>query len=221
MGSKKLALGLIGRKIGMTQLFSAKGETVPVTVIEAGPCSVIQIKRKAKEGYDALQLGFLPKKMTRTNKPLQGHFKKGGDRAFYFLNEFKVDDVTPYQLGQEINLEIFQVGQKVTVTGVSKGKGFAGVMKRWGFKGGPGSHGSTSHRAPGSIGSSAFPSRVIKGKRLPGHQGAATVTVENLEIVDRQPENNLLFLKGAVPGARKVVVTINLSKKQPAKVTAK
>jgi large subunit ribosomal protein L3 len=216
-----VSLGLIGRKIGMTQLFSEDGKSITVTVIEAGPCKVMQIKSNEKEGYNALQLGFLPKKMARVNKPLQGHFKKGGDSAFYFLKEFKMDDVAPYQLGQEINLDIFEVGQKVTVKGISKGKGFSGVIKRWGFGGGPASHGSNTHRRPGSIGASAYPARVMKGKKLPGHQGAATVTVENLEVFDRQPEKNLLFVKGAVPGGKKGMVTINLSKKLSHKVTVK
>ena len=132
-----MPLGLIGRKLGMTQLFFGDGVAIPITVIEAGPCSVVQIKRKGGERYDTLQLGFLPKKLNKVNKPLQGHFKKGGASAFCFLKEFKTDDVKSYQLGQEINIGIFQVGQKVTVTGISKGKGFSGSMKRWGFKGGP------------------------------------------------------------------------------------
>jgi len=215
-----VALGLIGKKLGMTQLFSDEGRVISITVIEAGPCSVVQVKRKEREGYNALQLGFLPKKVGRVSKPLQGHFKNAGG-AFYHLKEFMVDDINPYQLGQQINLEIFQVGEKVTVTGVSKGKGFAGGMKRWGFKGGPGSHGSTSHRAPGSIGASAYPSRVFKGKRLPGHQGAATVTIENLEIVDRRVEKNLLFLRGAVPGAKNGMVIIKPSKRFAAKIADK
>lgn len=211
-----LALGLIGRKVGMTQLFSGHGEAIPITVIEAGPCSVVQIKNKERDGYHTLQLGFLPKKMNRANKPLRGHFKKANTGAFYFLKEFEVDDANTHQVGEEINLEIFQVGQKVTVTGISKGKGFSGTIKRWGFSGGPASHGSTTHRAPGSIGSSAYPSRVFKGKKLPGRQGAATVTVENLEIVDRQVEKNLLFIKGAVPGGKNGMLLIKPSKKERA-----
>jgi len=216
-----VALGLIGRTLGMTQLFSKDGEAIPITVIEAGPCAVVQLKSKEKEGYNALQLGFLPKKIKKVNKPLQGHFKKSGSSAFYFLKEFKVDGIDSYQLGQEINLEIFQVGQKVTVTGTSKGRGFSGGMKRWGFRGGPDSHGSTRHRAPGSIGSSAFPSRVFKGKKLPGHKGAATVTIENLEIVDLRPEKNLLFLKGSVPGRKNSMVVVKASKKVPAHLVVK
>jgi len=205
----------------MTQLFSRDGEVIPTTVIEVGPCSVVQVKSKEKEGYNALQLGFLPKKINKVNKPLQDHFKKSGTSAFYFLKEFRVDDINSYQLGQEINLEIFQVGQKVAVTGTSKGKGFSGVMKRWGFKGGPDSHGSTRHRSPGSIGSSAYPSRVFKGKKLPGHQGVATVTIKKLEIVDIKLEKNLLFLKGSVPGKKKGIVIIKPLNKVPANLAEK
>ena len=216
-----MSLGLIGRKLGMTQLFSENGEAIPITVLEAGPCSVVQIKSKEKEGYNTLQLGFLPKKINRVNKPLQGHFKKGNSSAFYVLKEFEVDDVSSYQIGQEINLKIFQVGQKVAITGKSKGKGFSGVIKRWGFSGGPGSHGSRIHRAPGSIGCSAYPSRLFKGRKLPGHQGATIVTVENLEIFDCKVEENLLFIKGSVPGGKNGMVFIKLSKKMPANTAAK
>ena len=216
-----MVLGLIGRTLGMTHLFSKDGKAIPITVIEAGPCSVVQVKSKEKEGYGALQLGFLPKKTEKVNKPLKGHLKKSCTSGFYFLKEFRVDDTSSYQPGQEINLEIFQSGQMVTITGTSKGKGFAGVMKRWGFKGGPASHGSGVHRSPGSIGCSAYPARVLKGKKIPGHLGAATVTVENLEIVDLRPEENLLFLKGSVPGGKNNMVIIKPSKKMPLNPAAK
>jgi large subunit ribosomal protein L3 len=198
----------------MAQIFSAEGDIIPITVIEAGPCSIVQIKNKIKEGYNALQLGFLPKKESKVKKPLQGHFKKAGTVSFSYLKEFTVDDVEAYQLGQALNVEIFEVGQKVRVTGVSKGKGFAGVMKRWGFGGGPAGHGSTTHRRPGSIGASAYPARVFKGKKMPGHKGAATVTAEGIEVVDRQPEKNLLFLKGSIPGGKNGMVIIKPSQKQ-------
>jgi large subunit ribosomal protein L3 len=198
----------------MAQIFSAEGEVIPITVVEAGPCSIVQIKNKLKEGYNALQLGFLPKKESKVKKPQQGHFKKAGTTSFSVLKEFTVDDVEPYQLGQALNVEIFEVGQKVRVTGVSKGKGFAGVMKRWGFGGGPAGHGSTTHRRPGSIGASAYPARVFKGKKMPGQKGAATVTAEGLEVVDRQPEKNLLFIKGSVPGGKNGMVIIKPSQKQ-------
>lgn len=210
---RTLALGLIGRKLGMTQFFSGDGQAIPITVIEAGPCSVVQIKSKEKDGYSTLQLGFLPKKMNKSTKPLRGHFQKANTGAFCFLREFQVDETDSHPVGQEIKLDIFQVGQRVTVTGVSKGKGFSGTMKRWGFGGGPASHGSTTYRSPGSIGCSAYPSRVFKGKKLPGHQGAVTVTVENLEIVERQVEKNLLFVKGAVPGGKNGMLLIKPSKK--------
>lgn len=216
-----MTLGLIGRNLGMTHLFLKNGEAIPITVIEAGPCSVVQVKNKEKEGYNALQLGFLPKKIHKVTKPLQGHFKKSGNTAFHILKEFRVDDINSYQSGQEINLEIFHVGQKVMVTGTSKGKGFSGVIKRWGFRGGPGSHGSNIHRSPGSIGCSAYPSRVLKGKKLPGHKGAATATIENLEIINFKPEKNLLFLKGAVPGRKNGMVIIKPSKKAPANPAVK
>lgn len=216
-----MALGLIGRTLGMTHLFSKDGEAIPITVIEAGPCSVVQVKSKEKEGYSALQLGFLPKKIDKIKKPLKGHFKKSGASGFCFLREFKVNDISAYQPGQEIKLEIFQAGQRVTITATSKGKGFAGVIKRWGFRGGPASHGSTIHRSPGSIGCSAYPSRVFKGRKLPGHYGAAAVTVENLEIVDLKPEKNLIFLKGSVPGGKNGMVIINPSKKVPANQSVK
>ena len=209
-----MSLGLIGRKLGMGHVYSADGEMIPITIIEAGPCPIIQIKNKVKEGYNALQLGFLPKKGSRVNKPLKGHFKKSGSATLYYLKEFRVEDLETYQLGQSINVEIFNVGQKVRVTGVSRGMGFAGGVKRWKFKGGPGSHGSTSHRAPGSIGSSAFPSRVFRGQRLPGHMGVDTVTVDGLEVVDRQPERNLIFIRGAVPGCENGMVIIKPSHKQ-------
>ena len=199
----------------MGHVYAADGARIPVTIVEAGPCPVVQIKSKGREGYNALQLGFLPKKQNRVNKPLQGHLKKSGAGALYYLREFRVDDVETYQLGQSINLDIFNVGQKVRVTGVSRGMGFAGVMKRWKFRGGSETHGSTSHRAPGSIGSSAFPSRVFKGKRLPGHMGADTVTVDGLEIVDQQPGRNLLFIRGAVPGCKNSMLIIKPSPKQP------
>jgi large subunit ribosomal protein L3 len=210
-----VSLGLIGRKVGMGHVYAADGTMVPITIVEAGPCPVVQIKSKGKEGYNALQLGFLPKKAGRVNKPLQGHCKKSGAGTLYYLREFRVDDVEPYQLGQAINVEIFSVGQKVRVTGVSRGMGFAGGVKRWKFRGGPGTHGSTSHRAPGSIGSSAFPSRVFKGQRLPGHMGTDTVTVDGLVIVDQQPGRNLLFIRGAVPGCKNGMLIIKPSQKQP------
>ena len=207
-----MSLGLIGRKLGITQIFSESGEVIPVTVIEAGPCVVVQKKTREKDGYSALQVGFLEKKEKKMNKPLKGHFAKHGTKGFIVLKEFRTEDVEDYQSGQEIKVDIFTVGQLVRVTGVSKGKGFAGGMKRWGFRGGPATHGSMFHRAPGSIGSSAYPSRVLKGKRLPGHMGDVQVTIKNLQVVAVRPENNLILVKGAVPGARKTIVLVNRTK---------
>lgn len=207
-----MGLGLIGRKLGVTQVFSESGEVIPVTVIEAGPCVVVQKKTQEKNGYNALQVGFLEKEEKRLQKPLKGHFAKHGTKGFTVLREFKIEDVENYQSGQEIKVDIFTVGELVHVTGISKGKGFAGGVKRWGFRGGPATHGSMFHRAPGSVGASAFPSRVLKGKRLPGHMGNAQVTTKNLQVVDIRPEKNLILIKGAVPGARKTIVVVKRPK---------
>ncbi len=184
----------------MTSLFLADGSYVPVTVLEVGPCTVTQVKTEATDGYNALQLGFGNRKSKRVNRPRKGHMKKAGDRLFSVLREFDTDSPEDFSLGQEINLEIFNVGESVTVTGTTKGRGFSGVVKRHGFRGGKDSHGCTSHRVPGSIGTSAWPSRVAKGKKLPGHYGVDRKTVKNLKIVDIRPEENLLLIKGAIPG---------------------
>lgn len=200
--------GLMGRKLGMTGLFAPEGQYVPVTVIEAGPCVVTQIKTVANDGYDALQLGFEAKREDRTNKPLRGHFAKSGGRCFRHVQEFSVDDPEAYRLGQEVGLDLFSVGERVDVVGTTKGRGFAGVIKRHGFHGGRQTHGSKSHRIPGSIGCSAYPARVIKGKKMPGQYGVARKTIRNLEIVDIRPDENLIMIKGAVPGPKSGVVTI-------------
>ena len=204
-----MSKGLIGKKLGMTGLFLPDGRHVPVTVIEAGPCVVTQIKTTEKDGYNALQLGFGKKKESRINKPLQGHFSKGGGGAFYTLKEFPVNDPTEYSLGQQITLEMFDVGERVDVIGTTKGRGFAGVMKRHGFHGGRKTHGSHSHRIPGSVGCSASPSKIIKGKKMPGRYGNDRQTMRNLEVVDIRPDDNLILIKGAVPGAKSGLVTIN------------
>ena len=206
-----MSSGLIGKKFGMTGLFSSEGKYLPVTVIQAGPCVVTQIKTAAKEGYNALQLGFGEKKTSRANKPMQGHFKKNGGRAFITLNEFSVEKPDDYQPGQAVKLDIFNIGDFVNVTGHTKGRGFSGVMKRHGFHGGRKTHGSRSHRIPGSIGCSAWPGKVAKGKKLPGHYGNERKMVKNLEIVDIRHESNLIMLKGAVPGFRTGVVIIEKS----------
>ena len=202
---------LIGKKLGMSQLFSPDGEATPVTVIQAGPCTITQIKNVENDGYNALQLGFGIKKPQRTNKPVLGHLKKAGKGPFAVLREVIVDDVTDFELGQEINAEIFQVGELVHVVGKSKGKGFAGTIKRWNFSRGPMSHGGMNKRAPGSIGCSATPSRVIKGRKMPGQMGNRRVTVKGLQVVDVRPEENLILVRGAVPGGRNGVVLIRKS----------
>lgn len=203
-----MVLGLIGKKLGITQIFSRDGQMVPVTVIQAGPCCVVQKKTPEKDGYSALQIGFGDKKLKKTAKPIQGHCKAAGGRAFAILQELRIDNTDAYQVGQDITLALFKVGDTVKVSGTSKGKGFAGVMKRHNFKGGAESHGSMFHRAPGSIGASADPSRVVKGMRGPGHMGAQKVTMKNLEIIEIREKDNLLLLKGSVPGARNSLVTL-------------
>lgn len=195
--------GLIGKKIGMTQTFDEKGNVSPVTVIKAGPCTVIQKKTREKDGYSALQLGLIEEKgRKKATKPLIGHYNKSGIPPVKILREFRFEEQKEVKEGDQFFVDIFQVGEQVHVVGTSKGKGFAGVMKRWGFHGGKASHGSMFHRKPGSIGASAFPSRVIKGKKLPGHMGNRRVTVRNLKVIQADKENNLLVVKGAVPGAR-------------------
>jgi len=199
---------LIGKKLGMSQLFSPEGEATPVTVIQVGPCTITQIKSVENDGYNALQLGFEEKKPRGTTKPLLGHFKRCGKGPFSVIKEVKVDDVEDFELGQEISADIFQVGELVHVMGRSKGKGFAGTIKRWNFSRGPMSHGGMNKRAPGSIGCSASPSRVIKGRKMPGQMGNRRVTAKGLKIVDVRPEENIILVKGAVPGARNGVVLI-------------
>jgi len=207
--------GLMGKKLGMSGLFLPDGRYVPVTVIEAGPCVVTQIKKKATDGYNALQLGFGNKRESHVNKPMKGHFSKSASGAFNHVREFAVAEPSAYNLGQQITLELFKIGERVDVVGATKGRGFSGVIKRHGFHGGRKSHGSHSHRVPGSIGSSAWPSRVVKGKRLPGRYGNERKTLRNLEVVDIRLEDNLILLKGAVPGAKSGLVTINKRKFQP------
>ncbi|MFA4909558.1 MAG: 50S ribosomal protein L3 [Desulfobacteria bacterium] len=206
--------GIIGRKLGMTQVYSQEGDVLPVTVIEAGPCAVVQKKTLGNDGYNALQLGFSQKKKNKINKPLEGHLKKHKSSPYGYLKEFRVEKVDDYQEGEKITVDAFNAGDFVDVTGISKGKGFAGVVKRWGFKGGPGAHGSMFHRAPGSIGASAYPSRVFKGRKMPGRLGGDRVTVQNIKVIEVRPEENLILLKGAVPGSRNGVVIIRSSIKK-------
>ena len=204
---------LIGKKLGMSQLFSPDGEVTPVTVIQAGPCTVTQIKSVDSDGYNAVQLGFGEKKPQRTNKPSLGHFKKSGRGPFAVLREVRVDYVGEFELGQEVSADIFQVGELVHVVGRSKGKGFAGTIKRWNFSRGPMSHGGMNKRPPGSIGCSASPSRVIKGRKMPGQMGNRMTTVKGLMVVDVRPEENIILIRGAVPGGRNGVVFIKKSGK--------
>jgi large subunit ribosomal protein L3 len=204
--------GILGKKVGMTQVFDESGRVIPVTVIKAGPCTVVQKKSVANDGYDALQVGFEPAKENRVNKPLQGHFSKANLTPFRYLRELRLDNVKDYQVGQEIKANIFNPGEKVDVVGISKGKGFAGGIKRHGFRRGAMKHGSKYHRRPGSLAAKG-PARVFKGRRLPGHLGAARVTVMGLEVIKNDPERNLLLVKGSVPGPRRGLLIIKNSVK--------
>jgi len=207
--------GIIGKKIGMTQVFDEKGEVVPVTVIEAGPCFVTQVKTEEKDGYDAVQLGFEETKPQRLNQPLLGHLKRADVLPLRHLREFRAKDAEEYSLGQEITVGVFEVGDWVDVVGTSKGRGFAGGMKRYGFGGGPITHGqSDRQRSPGSIGAGTTPGRVWKGKRMPGRMGNQRVTAPNLAVVQVDPERNLLAVKGPVPGPRNGLLIIKEARKQ-------
>ena len=199
--------GLLGYKRGMTQLFTDAGKLTAVTVLEVGPCKVVQVKTVEKDGYSAAQIAFHEVRETRVSRPLRGHFKAAAVPAARVLREFQgsLDDVT---VGQTLTVELFKKGDRVSVTGISKGKGFQGVMKRHHFRGGPATHGSMFHRAPGSIGASSFPSRVWKNQRMPGHMGSDRITEGGLQVVDVRPEQRLLFVKGAVPGGVNGLVTI-------------
>lgn len=196
-----MAKGLIGKKLGMTQIFVDNDKLVPVTVVEAGPCVVTQLRTVNRDGYSAIQLGYGDIKPGKLNKPKQGHFRASKTEGKRHLAEILTDN-SDYKIGQTITADSFSQGEKATVTGISKGRGFQGVIKRWGFSGGPGGHGSHFHRAPGSIGACASPSKVQRGKKLPGRYGNDRITVKNLEIVKVDAEKNLLLIKGCVPGAR-------------------
>ncbi|MCG8565154.1 MAG: 50S ribosomal protein L3 [Desulfobacterales bacterium] len=194
--------GILGRKIGMTNVFSNDGKLVPVTVVQVGPCVVTQVKTTETDGYNAVQLGFDEKSVEKLNKPIAGHLKKACDKGFRVLKEFRTEEAADLELGSEVTIDMFSVGDKVTIAGTSKGRGFQGTIKRHGFSRGPETHGNRNHRKPGSIGNSAWPGKVIKGKKLPGHMGVDRETVKNLTIVDIKKEENLLLVKGAVPGAK-------------------
>jgi large subunit ribosomal protein L3 len=202
--------GLIGRKIGMTQFYSAEGNGVPVTVVETGPCIVVQKKELSKDGYTALQVGFGSKKAQRVNKAEQGHMAKAGKGAFEVLREFRLDNVSAFEVGQEIKAaDLFKVGDLIDVAGISKGHGFTGVIKRWSFAGFPGSHGTHEYfRHGGSIGNRSYPGRVRKGKKMAGHWGNEQIATQNLLVVDIRAEENLMFVRGAVPGAKQGVVIL-------------
>jgi large subunit ribosomal protein L3 len=202
--------GLIGRKIGMMQYYNAEGNVIPVTVVETGPCVVVQKKDATTDGYTALQVGFGTKKAQRVNKPTQGHMAKAGKGAFQVLREFRLDDVSQYEIGQEIKAtDLFKVGDLIDVAGISKGHGYTGVIKRWSFAGFPGSHGTHEYfRHGGSIGNRSYPGRVRKGKKMAGHWGNELISTQNLLVVDIRAEENLMLVRGAVPGSKQGVVIL-------------
>ena len=200
--------GIIGRKVGMTQVFDEKGNVIPVTVIEAGPCVVAQVKTIENDGYNAVQLGFGEVKAKHINKPQMGHFAKSNLENKKYLREFRLDSIEGIKVGDEIKADVFEVGEKVDIQGTSKGKGFQGVIKRYGQHRGPMGHGSMYHRRPGSMGACATPSRVFKGKKLPGHMGSVTVTIQNLDVVRVDMDKNVILVKGSVPGAKGSILKV-------------
>lgn len=202
---------VFGKKLGMTQLFNDNDEVVAVSLIAVEPNVVTQLRTTDTDGYEAVQLGFGAIKEHKVNKPMAGHFKKQGAPARRYLREVRVDAASDHKVGEEVGLSAFADVKKVDVTGVSKGKGFAGVMRRYGFAGGPGGHGAHFHRAPGSVGQCATPSRVFKGVRLPGHMGCDRVTVKNLEVVRIDEESNVILVKGAIPGGKNGIVRIRMA----------
>ena len=201
--------GMLGKKLGMTSIYTTDGKYIPVTVIQVGPCFVTQIKTESIDGYNAIQLGFEIKKDKNVSKPLKGHFKKSGDKCFAHIKEFNVQNPDEYVLGQEITLDMFEIGELIQVSGKTKGRGFSGTIRRHNFSRGPESHGCRNHRAPGSIGCSAWPSRVMRGKKMPGQFGVDRKTVRNLEIMDIRSDDNVILIKGKIPGATSGIVEIN------------
>jgi large subunit ribosomal protein L3 len=199
---------IMGRKVGMTQIFDANGKIVPVTVIEAGPCVVVQKKTVEKDGYNAIKVGFGDIRESLVNKPIKGQFATAGVSVRRHLKELRLEDISGYEVGQEIKADVFEAGERVDISGVSKGKGFQGTIKRWNAHRGPMSHGSKFHRSVGSMGASSDPSRTFKNKKLPGHMGNVNTTVLNLEVVRIMPEKNVILIKGGVPGPNKSVVVI-------------
>jgi large subunit ribosomal protein L3 len=212
-----MPLCLIGKKLGMIQYFTEEGTVTPVTVLEVGPCPVVQVKTEQTDKYNAVQLAFGEKKASNVSKPLTGHFKKAGVVPKRHLLESRIDNVADYTAGQDITVDVFEKGDYVDITGTSKGHGFTGVVKRHGFKGGKRTHGSKNHRAPGSIGMAATPARVLKGTKLPGQMGNVRKTDQNLEVIDVRADRNQLFIKGSVPGATDSIVYVRKSKKKSSK----
>ena len=204
---------IIGKKIGMTQIFDETGKVIPVTVIEAGPCVVAQVKTEETDGYNAIQLGFGEIKEKKVNKPMKGHFAKANVQAKKHLREFRVDEVGEFAVGTELKADVFAVGDSIDVQGTTKGKGFQGVIKRHGQHRGPMGHGSMYHRRPGSMGSTSTPGRVFKGKKLPGHMGRVTVTIQNLDVVKVDMDKNVILIKGSVPGAKGAILKLRKSVK--------
>ena len=204
---------ILATKVGMTQIFNEDGVLTPVTVLQAGPCAVTQVKTVENDGYSAVQVGFEDKREKLVTKPMKGHFEKAGVAPKRHVQEFKLDNAESYTLGQEITVDVFVAGDKIDVTATSKGKGFAGAIKRHGLHTGPKTHGSKYHRHAGSNGAASDPSRVFKGKKMAGRMGAEQVTVQNLEVVRVDVENNVILVKGAVPGPKKALVTIKQSVK--------
>ena len=204
---------LIGKKVGMTQIFDEKGAVIPVTVIEAGPCTVVQVKNTETDGYNAIQLGFGSVKEKKLNKPLKGSFKKANIEPKKHLREFRLDSVEGVTVGSELKADVFEAGEKVDIQGITKGKGFQGVIKRHGQHRGPMGHGSMYHRRPGSMGPTSTPGRVFKGKKLPGHMGVDTVTIQNLEVVRVDLDKNVILVKGSVPGNKGSILKIKKSVK--------
>ena len=203
---------LLGKKLGMTQIFDEHGKVIPVTVIEAGPCTVVQIKTKDADGYEAIQLGFGDVKAKKVNKPTTGHFKKANVEPKKHLREFRLEEIT-YNVGDELKADVFKTGEFVDITGTTKGKGFQGVIKRHGQSRGPMGHGSMYHRRPGSMGPTSTPGRVFKGKKLPGHMGMQTVTIQKLEVVNVDLDKNVILVKGSVPGNKGAILKIRDSVK--------
>ena len=199
---------LIGKKLGMTQIFDENGIVIPVTVIEAGPCVVAQIKTLENDGYEAIQLGYGEVKEHKVNKPVKGHFAKANVPVKKHLREFRVDSIENFKVGDELKVDVFTEGEKIDVQGTSKGKGFQGVIKRHGQHRGPMGHGSMYHRRPGSMGPTSTPGRVFKGKKLPGHMGRVTVTIQNLDVIRVDMDKNVILVKGSVPGAKGAILKI-------------